>query len=44
LSLGIEAVNLTESEVVQSCVNEGALLCWEGLTDRRVTFGASYRF
>ena len=44
LNIGIEAVNITEAEVVQSCVNEGALLCWEGLTDRRVTIGASYRF
>jgi len=44
LNLGIEAINLTKSDVTQSCVNEGALLCFQGLTDRRVTFGASYRF
>lgn len=44
LSVGVEAVNVTEEDVVQSCVNEGGLLCWQGLTDRRVTFGASYRF
>ena len=44
LSVGIEAVNLTESEVEQSCVNEGALLCFQGLTDRRITFGVSYTF
>ncbi|GAB3035222.1 TonB-dependent receptor [Bowmanella dokdonensis] len=44
LNVGIEAVNLTESDVRQSCVNEGALLCFQGLTDRRITFGASYRF
>lgn len=44
LNIGIEAVNLTEEEVEQSCVNEGALLCFQGLTDRRVTFGATYRF
>jgi TonB-dependent receptor len=43
-NVGIEAINLTESDVEQSCVNEGALLCWQGLTDRRVTVGASYRF
>lgn len=43
-SVGIEAVNLTESDVSQSCVNEGALLCYQGLTDRRITLGASYRF
>ncbi|GAC13844.1 TonB-dependent receptor [Aliiglaciecola lipolytica] len=44
LNVGIEAVNLTESEVEQSCVNEGGLLCYQGLTDRRITLGASYRF
>ena len=44
LSIGLEAVNITEEDVEQSCVNEGALLCWQGLTDRRVTFGASYNF
>ncbi|MEQ8205428.1 MAG: TonB-dependent receptor, partial [Woeseia sp.] len=44
LSVGLEAVNLTEEDVQQSCVNEGGLLCWQGLTDRRVTIGASYHF
>ena len=44
LNIGIEAVNLTEEEVTQSCVNEGALLCFQGLTDRRITIGATYRF
>ena len=44
LSIGAEAVNLTESDVDQYCVNDGALLCFQGLTDRRITFGASYRF
>lgn len=44
LSVGVEAVNITESDVTQYCVNEGALLCFQGLTDRRVALGASYRF
>ena len=39
----VQGVNLTEEDVVQSCVNSGALLCYQGLTDRRVTIGASYR-
>ncbi|MBU2426082.1 MAG: TonB-dependent receptor [Gammaproteobacteria bacterium] len=43
-NIGIEAVNLTEENVTQSCINEGSLLCFQGLTDRRITFGASYRF
>lgn len=44
LNIGIEAINLTEEDVEQSCVNEGALLCFQGLTDRRITVGASYSF
>ncbi|GAA0854704.1 TonB-dependent receptor [Aliiglaciecola litoralis] len=44
LNVGLEAVNITESEVEQRCINEGALLCYQGLTDRRITLGASYRF
>ncbi|RMA82286.1 TonB-dependent receptor [Umboniibacter marinipuniceus] len=44
LSVALEGINLTESDVRQSCVNEGALNCFQGLTDRRVTFGASYKF
>ncbi len=44
LNIGLEAVNITESEVEQYCVNEGALLCFQGLTDRRITLGANYRF
>lgn len=44
LNVGIEGVNLTESDITQSCVNEGGLLCYQGLTERRITVGASYRF
>ena len=43
LNVGIEAINLSKSDVTQSCVNEDALLCFQGLTDRRITFGVSYR-
>ncbi len=44
LNIGVEGVNLTESDVTQSCVNSGAVTCFQGLTDRRVLFGASYTF
>ena len=44
LNIGVEAVNLTEEGITQSCVNEGALLCFQGLPDRRITFGARYTF
>lgn len=42
-SLLLEGINITEEEVDQYCVNGGALLCYEGLTDRRITFGIAYR-
>jgi iron complex outermembrane receptor protein len=44
ISIGIEGVNLTKSKISQYCVNDGALLCFQGLPDRRISFGASVRF
>ena len=42
--IGVEGVNLTKSEITQYCVNDGALVCFQGLPDRRLTFGASIKF
>jgi len=44
LTVGVEGVNLTKSGITQFCVNDDALLCFQGIPDRRITFGASYRF
>ena len=44
LSVGVEGVNLTGSDIFQYCVNDDALLCFQGLPDRRVTFGATLSF
>ncbi|MEL7218520.1 MAG: TonB-dependent receptor, partial [Pseudomonadota bacterium] len=44
LSVGVEGVNLTKSDISQFCVNDGALLCFQGQPDRRVTFGATLNF
>ena len=44
ITLSLDAVNLTEEDAPISCVNEGALQCYQGITDRRVIVGASYRF
>ncbi|WP_299194036.1 TonB-dependent receptor [uncultured Erythrobacter sp.] len=44
LSVGVEGVNLTKSDIQQFCVNDGALLCFQGLPDRRITFGATMSF
>jgi len=43
-NIGVEAVNLTKSGVTQFCVNDDALLCAQGIADRRITFGGSYTF
>ncbi|MGI9233853.1 MAG: TonB-dependent receptor [Woeseiaceae bacterium] len=44
LTLAVEAVNLTEEEIYQHCVSERGPLCFAGFPDRRIVFGASYRF
>lgn len=44
LNLGVEAVNITKSGIKQYCVNDGALLCAQGIPDRRIVVGASYTF
>ena len=44
LVLSVDAVNLTESNQDISCIAEGGILCYEGITDRRVIAGASYKF
>lgn len=44
LNVGVEGVNLTKSQITQSCVNSGAQFCFQGLPDRRLTFGATVRF
>jgi len=44
VNIGIEAVNLTKSKVVQKCVVETGPTCFVGYPDRRIVFGASYTF
>lgn len=44
ITVSVDAVNLTKSDAPVYCVNEDALLCYQGITDRRVIFGASYTF
>ena len=43
-TVGVEAVNLTESDITQRCVNESGPVCFQGFTDRRIIFGGSYKF
>jgi len=44
LNIGVEVVNLTEERIDQNCVSGSGPLCFVGFPDRRITFGASYRF
>ena len=44
LNIGVEAVNLTNSDITQRCVNEDGPVCFTGFADRRIVFGASYTF
>jgi len=44
LTLQVEGINLTESSSDVFCISDGGLLCYQGITDRRVVFGASYTF
>ena len=44
LTLQVDGVNLTESSSDVYCLSDGGLLCYQGITDRRIVFGASYTF
>lgn len=44
LVVSVDAVNLTESDQDISCIAEGGILCYKGITDRRVIAGVSYKF
>ncbi len=43
-TIDLQGINLTQSDAEQSCINEGALLCFQDLTDRRILLGVSYRY
>ncbi len=44
INVGIEGINLLRQDANQYCVNNKALLCFQGLTDRRLTAGVSVKF
>jgi len=43
-NIGLEAVNLTEERIVQRCVSSTGPICFAGFPDRRIVFGASYKY
>lgn len=44
LNIGLEAVNLTESDISQHAVSKSGPLAFAGIPDRRIIIGARYRF
>jgi len=44
INVGVEGINLLRGDQNQYCVNNKALLCFQGLTDRRITAGVSVKF
>lgn len=44
LVVSVDAVNLTETDQDISCISEGGILCYKGITDRRIIAGVSYKF
>lgn len=44
INIGVEGINITGSDANQFCINNNALLCFQGLTDRRVTAAVNVRF
>jgi len=44
INIGVEGINLLRGDQNQYCVNDKALLCFQGLTDRRLTAGVSVKF
>ncbi|KLI64132.1 TonB-dependent receptor [Aurantiacibacter marinus] len=44
LSVGIDGINLLREDRNEWCINDDALLCEQGLTDRRFVAGVSFQF
>lgn len=44
LSVGIEGINLLQADQEQYCVKDGTLLCFNGITDRRLIAGVNFKF
>ena len=44
INVGVEAINLLQTDADQFCVNNNSLLCFNGITDRRIVAGVSLKF
>ena len=44
INVGVEAINLLQTDADQFCVNNNSLLCFNGITDRRIVAGVNFTF
>ncbi len=44
VNIGVEVINLLQNDADQFCVNNDAILCFNGITDRRIIGGVSLKF
>ena len=44
INVGVEGINLLRADQKLYCVNDNAVLCFQGLTDRRIIGGISVKF
>ena len=44
INIGVEAINLFQNDADQFCVNNNSLLCFNGITDRRIVAGVNFKF
>ena len=44
INIGIEGINILQTDADQFCVNNNSLLCFNGITDRRIVGGVSWKF
>ena len=44
INVGLEGINILQTDADQFCVNNNSLLCFNGITDRRIVGGVSWKF
>ena len=44
INVGLEGINLLQTDADQFCVNNNSLLCFNGITDRRIVAGVNFKF
>ena len=44
INVGVEGINILQTDADQFCVNNNSLLCFNGITDRRIVAGVNFKF